>query len=185
LSDSATFNGSAALCLECGMCCNGVIFGDVKLRPRDNPDRLEALGLPLVLGRGSRKATATQPEVRNYKFAQPCAALDGCRCTIYAERPEYCRGFECMVLKQFTAGRLKTGPALEIIGRARRRVEKVNRLLDTLGDSDPQAALSTRFRRTGRRLERVGLDSETADTYGQLTLAMHDLNLLLAESFYR
>jgi hypothetical protein len=45
-------------------------------------------------------------------------------------------------------------------------------------------ALSIRFRRTARRLEEVGLDAQAADTYGRLTLAMHDLNLLLSEAFY-
>jgi hypothetical protein len=33
-------------------------------------------------------------------------------------------------------------------------------------------------------MEAQGLDEETAELYGRLTLAVHDLNLLLAEAFY-
>src|SRR5438132_2396309 len=43
-------NGFVAedLCLECGLCCNGVIFADVRLQPGDDPKRLKALGLAVA-----------------------------------------------------------------------------------------------------------------------------------------
>jgi hypothetical protein len=44
--------------------------------------------------------------------------------------------------------------------------------------------LSARFRRTGKRLRESDWDEETADVYAQLTLAVHDLNLLLGDAFY-
>src|SRR4051812_35155751 len=108
MSDVSTSNDSESLCLECGFCCNGVIFADVELRPRDDRDRFQALGLPLVPVRATQKANGTGPGIRHYKFTQPCAALNGCRCTIYPERPEYCREFECLVLKSVKAGRLNS-----------------------------------------------------------------------------
>ena len=46
------------------------------------------------------------------------------------------------------------------------------------------APLSVRFRRTVKRMEAGVLDDETADRYGELTLAVHDLNVLLAQAFY-
>src|ERR1041384_8180337 len=96
------------LCLECGLCCNGVIFADVQLEPADDAARLQSLGLSLSrprAGQGSatkagnpQSAICTsarearnqfeEPILRraweaNPKFKQPCSAFDGCRCRIY------------------------------------------------------------------------------------------------------
>ena len=165
-----------SLCLQCGLCCNGVIFADVKLQPGDDPVRLQSIGLPI-----STPGSA----FRTPHFPQPCAALDGCRCRIYSDRPTYCRQFDCLLLKSVKEGRSQTSDALSTILTARQRAEKVRRLLRKLGDTDEHIPLATRFKRTARRLDEVGPDPETSDTYGQLTLAFHDLNFLLSDSFYR
>ena len=203
-------NGARAedLCLDCGLCCNGVIFARVQLQAEDNAGRLHALGLP-VSKRASTRAqpTAVNAGPHNFSapgcnlsipaptsvpvaglrggyFPQPCAAWEGCRCKIYAERPQYCRQFECTLLKRLKAGRIQRHDALEIIKNARQRAEKVRRLLGESGDIDEHLALSVRFRRTCRRLETSGLTEETAAIFGELTLAVHDLNLLLSQAFY-
>ncbi|HWH68024.1 MAG TPA: YkgJ family cysteine cluster protein [Candidatus Sulfotelmatobacter sp.] len=178
------------LCLACGMCCNGVIFADVRLQPGDNAVRLKVLGLPLVNSRSTRQGGAealahTMAAVPRYpKLCQPCAAVAVGRCRIYAERPKYCREFECVLLKRVKAGHTQPAAALRVIRSAQRRAEKVRRLLRTLGDTDENLALIERFRRTTQRLEEIGMDRASADTYGQLTLAVHDLNYLLSEEFY-
>jgi len=82
------------------------------------------------------------------------------------------------------AGRTETAAALRIIRTARERADKVRRLLGALGDTDEHLPLSARFRRTGKRMQECELDEATADTYAQLTLAVHDLNLLLGDAFY-
>lgn len=74
--------------------------------------------------------------------------------------------------------------ARQVVRTARNRVRKVAKLLESLGDTDTSLSLSQRFRRTARRLEEVGLDPKAGELYGQLTLAMHGLNLMLSESFY-
>jgi uncharacterized protein len=163
------------LCPACGLCCNGVIFANLALRPGDDVGRLRSLGLPV----GSPPSALRPPHL-----AQPCAAFDGCRCRVYADRPHYCREFECVLLKSVSAGRTEPAAALRIIRTARERADKVRRLLHALGDIDEQLPLSTRFRRAGKALHGRELDEETADTYGQLTLAVHDLNLLLSDAFY-
>jgi Fe-S-cluster containining protein len=171
------------------MCCNGVIFADVKLQPDDNAARLRAIGLSITRAPASRheKGQVRTPHdpSRALRFAQPCAALEGCRCSIYSERPTHCRKFDCLLLEKVKAGRLQTPAALRIITTARKRADTVLNLLRELGDTDETVALATRFKRTTRRLEKVGLDSQTGEIYGHLTLAFHDLNLLLGESFYR
>ena len=166
---------SEQLCPRCGLCCNGVIFANLALQPGDSSARLRSLGLPV---RNSHSA------LRPPHLTQPCAAFDGCRCRVYADRPKYCRQFECVLLKRVKAGQTEPAAAGRIIRTARARADKVLRLLRALGDADEQLPLSARFRRTSRRLKEHELDKETADAYGQLTLAFHDLNLLLGDAFY-
>ena len=164
-----------ALCPACGLCCNGVIFANVGLRRSDDAARLRLLGLPVCTPHSA---------LRPPHIAQPCAAFDGCRCRVYADRPQYCREFECVLLKSVKAGHTEPAAALRIIRTARERADKVRRLLSALGDADEQLPLSARFRRTGKRLKERDWDEETADTYARLTLAVHDLNLLLGDAFY-
>ncbi len=161
------------LCQACGLCCNGVIFADVQLMGGDDAVRLRSLGLTLKLGgRGQ------------VKLVQPCAAHDGCRCRIYEKRPNYCQEFECLLLKGVKAGRTEAPAALRIISRARDQANRVKQLLGELGDTEEALSLGARFRKTAGRLEALELDDPTADLYAQLTLAVHELNRLLAEAFY-
>lgn len=74
--------------------------------------------------------------------------------------------------------------ALRTVRTARQRAEKVKRFLRELGDAQENVALSIRFQKTKKRIESGPLDETTADAFGQLTLAVHDLNLLLANAFY-
>ena len=163
----------ARLCLTCGMCCNGVLFRDVELQPGDDAKKLETLGLPL-----ERLKTKS-------RFPQPCAALGGdCRCRIYDQRPQRCRQFDCALLQSAVAEKISVPSALSIIQQAHRRAEKVRRFLRALGDHDEHIALSLRFKRTRRRIESNEIDSDTAEAFGELTLAVHSLNVLLSQKFY-
>lgn len=163
----------SALCLTCGMCCNGVLFRDVELQPDDDAKKLETLGLPI-----ERLKTKT-------RFPQPCAALgEDCRCRIYAQRPQRCQQFDCALLQSAVAEKISVPSALSIIQQAHRRAEKVRRFLRVLGDQDEHIALSLRFKRTRRRIESGEIDSDTAGAFGELTLAVHSLNVLLSQRFY-
>src|SRR6266702_3789556 len=102
---------SNSLCLECGLCCNGVIFADVQLRPQDDPARLRALGL----------AFAQKSKSGVEKFKQPCTAFAGCKCNVYSDRPTYCREFECLLLKGVKAGQTRPAEAIRTIRSALQR----------------------------------------------------------------
>jgi len=176
--NSSTSPGDFAaqdLCLKCGLCCNGVIFADVKLPPTDDAARLRSLGLSVFIPHSA---------LRTPHLNQPCVALEGCRCRIYAERPQYCRQFECLLLKSVKAGGTPPATASRTISQARERAEKVRLLLRTLGEANEHLALSVRFRRIAKRIGERDLDPEAADAYSKLTLAMHDLNMLLSAEFY-
>lgn len=164
------------LCLACGLCCDGTLFHHVQLLPGDDAGKLKALGLPVKTPR------ARTPVAR---FPQPCAALCADRtCRIYADRPKQCRSFECGVLKDLQAGRLAAAPALRLVKQARGDADKIRGLLRQLGDTDEHRSVNERFRRTRQRMESGFADAATADTFAELSLAMHHFGLLTHEKFY-
>jgi Fe-S-cluster containining protein len=164
------------LCLTCGLCCDGTLFNHVKLGPTDDPKKLKALGLPVAVTR------ARTPVVH---FRQPCAALCADRtCKLYADRPSQCQTFECGVFKDAHAGRIEFAAALRLVKQARQRADDARRLLHALGDTDDHRSLNERFRRTQRRMEAGFEDDAAVDTFAELSLAMHYLNLLTHEKFY-
>ena len=164
------------LCLACGMCCDGTLFDNVRLGAGDDARKLKALGLPVAVTRGRTAVTF---------FRQPCVALCADRkCRVYADRPGQCRAFECGVFKDAEAGRIAEAAALLLVKQARRKADKIRRLLRKLGDTDEQRSLGDRFRRMQRRMEAGGVDAEAAKTFAALGLAVHRFNLLAYENFY-
>lgn len=190
VSQKTTKSPPEAICLKCGLCCNGVIFADIKLQAKDGIERLLSLGLHIKSSpaKSSKNGLKCLPSLHasapRPKLLQPCTAFDGCRCRIYAERPLSCRQFECRLLQHLKSRDITRAQALGTIRLARRKVEKVLGLLRRLGDTDEQLALKTRFQRTTRRMEQAAPDKDTGRVYGQLTLSMHELNNVLSEFFY-
>ena len=175
------------ICLECGLCCNGVIFADVTLQGEEvlRLGALGMMGLVRMRGRkeGSDKISAASSQL--VKLRQPCAAFDGCRCRIYSQRPNYCRQFECLLLKDLKAGQIEVDNARRLIGLARRKVQQVKTLLEKLGDTTEQKPLRARFGNISSKLAELDLDEEAREVYRRLTIVMHQLNRLLSDRFYR
>lgn len=174
------------LCLACGLCCNGVLFKDVELQEADDPSRLSALGLPLRVRGGRRTARSGMPGAPVVMSCpQPCAALLGCRCSVYSERPSRCRQFDCALLLRMREGRIGEAEALRAVRETRRLTDTVLRLFRDLGDRRTSLALSLRFQRLRRQMEEGGtLDEDRAEVYATLTLAVHDLQRRLRQVFY-
>ncbi len=121
------------LCPKCGLCCNGVLFTDVKLGKTDDLEKLISLGLDL------KKRGTT------WRFLQPCSALCGRLCTIYRDRPSQCRAFECALVKNVASGRLTAGAALKKIERASRLAERIRELLRTWSGAQDELSLRARY----------------------------------------
>jgi Fe-S-cluster containining protein len=66
-------------------------------------------------------------------LVQPCGALQGKRCGIYAQRPECCRTFECRLLQDVRRGSVDVKRAGEHIAEALKRVGRVRELAAELG----------------------------------------------------
>lgn len=161
------------LCLQCGLCCNGVMFRDVELLAEDNPAVVEKAGL---------KVQRLKAKVR---FPQPCGALcEDLRCRIYPKRPSRCRDFNCAQLQGVTAGSVTPEAALRTIAKARRLADKVRRLLRETGDMDEHRPLSLRFQSTTRRMEHGLADEDVTQIYADLTMAVFELNSLLHTAFH-
>jgi Fe-S-cluster containining protein len=164
------------LCLACGLCCDGTLFDNVRLGPDDDAKALKVLGLPVAVSRSRTPVTF---------FRQPCAALCADRtCRLYADRPGQCRTFECGVFKDAQAGRIKSAAALRLVKQAQRQAGHIRRLLRQLGDTEETRPLGERFRRTKQRLESGIADAAAADTFAELSLAVHAFNLFAHERFY-
>jgi hypothetical protein len=159
------------LCPQCGLCCNGVLFGDVELRRGDDARRLGELGL--TLHRAGRKM----------RFSQPCACFDGQWCGIYADRPTRCRAFECRLLKRVNAGDLPAAAALRTIAQARRRVETVRELVRRLGQTEESLPLSRRYARAIAQPENLTGGAEARRLRSELLLAVHELVQVLGREF--
>ena len=94
---------SQSLCLACGLCCDGTLFGWVELRSEDDARTAKESGLNVVPYRGRDVLT------------QPCLAHKNCACTVYANRPEICRAFRCKLLKKLEQGDISEEAAQKIV----------------------------------------------------------------------
>jgi Fe-S-cluster containining protein len=164
MTDTVMEKLADTLCLQCGMCCNGVLFADVR-RERGDPS-------PLFEQHGPR-------------VAQPCPAFNfqTCACAIYAGRPARCRKFECRQLLGVRGGTTTTPKALRQIRAARKQVVKIEKLLGRLGFNDATLPLKSRFEKCQRAAGLGKIPAAHLDRLARLQLAFHQLNLLLAEEF--
>lgn len=101
-----------ALCTQCGICCDGTLYGSVVIAFTEVP-RLERIHLPILSHEGNAST-----------MSQPCSALRGFSCAVYAERPCSCREYACSLRKSVAAGE-----PLEI---ARKKIARMHELLATI-----------------------------------------------------
>ena len=93
---------ASALCLACGLCCNGA-FHDLVLLDDDELPGATRHHLPVATN------------VPFHAFRLPCPRIDEIdhtRCTIYAERPRACAAYACAILGAYRDGSLDEGEAL-------------------------------------------------------------------------
>lgn len=120
------------LCRHCGLCCDGNLFSHVALAPSE-VDAARRNGLAVVaLVEGA-------PAIR-----QGCPALKTRQCTVYAERPEGCRRFECRLFGALSRKEVPLPEALAVVARAHALLAEVERGLEP--DADPRASVLERAR---------------------------------------
>lgn len=159
------------LCPACGLCCNGVLFGDVELQRGDDAKQLAGLGVDLF-----RKGRKTA-------FSQPCSCFDGKFCGIYADRPKQCRAFECGLLKRAHAGKLTVGAALKAIAEARRSADGVLKLVRELGNMEETQPLNQRYATVVAQPIDMSADEAEVERRGELMMAVAKLVQSLERNF--
>ena len=130
---SMTTHLTDILCTNCGLCCDGTLFADVELVGQAEVERLEIMGMEIDDG----DETAGL-------LSQPCAALRGRLCGIYAHRPTCCRVFECHLLQNAQQGVVTVERAKDLIVDAREQIQRVRALLCRLGNRNSDLPLKER-----------------------------------------
>jgi hypothetical protein len=102
------------ICISCGICCDGTLYGKANLYPGEKgnlPEKIE-----------ERYFTIDKAEY----FKLPCSYFSG-KCTIYnLKKALVCSGFKCKLLVNFTKEKIPKVDALKIIANVkkyRREVE--------------------------------------------------------------
>src|SRR5690554_2942254 len=91
------------ICLSCGICCDGTLFGKAVLQPGEKGS------LPKKMEEAYFKADDGE------FFKLPCSYFSG-KCTIYHKKKAHvCSSFKCKLLLQYSKGEVRKEDALKII----------------------------------------------------------------------
>lgn len=161
------------LCPQCGLCCNGVLFGDVELQRGDDTKLLGKLGVEFF-----RKGRKTA-------FAQPCSCLVSGLCRIYADRPQRCATFDCSLLKRVQAGKATPAAAVKKILEAKRRADAVLQLVRQLGNTDEHLPLNQRYSAVIAEPIDMSADETDIERRGELMMAVSKLVETLERDFLK
>jgi Fe-S-cluster containining protein len=165
-------NLTDALCIGCGLCCDGSLFADAELASRETT-ALEVLGLEI------EDADPGEPAL----LLQPCAAFKGKRCTIYLHRPGCCRTFECRLLTQVESGAVSVDRAKEKIAHVLREIGRVKVLMAQLGQRDERLPLKERFSEALTLSSEKGDDPRMNRKHADLQTAITRVQKLLQQTF--
>ncbi len=164
-------DAAESLCLACGLCCNGVLFKDVELRRGDDAKKLERLGISI------------QPKGTKQCFPQPCACFDGKSCTIYRDRPNRCRKFECHLFIRVRRTEMRPEIALRMVRRAQREAENVRVMLVELGQTDESLSMTERYADLMAQPIDLSAGEERTERRAELMMAVQQLMHLLQTEF--
>lgn len=138
MSDTGEFLDQEALCLSCGLCCDGTLFSLVPIRDCDDITVLQASVQLLPDGQSG--------------FEQPCRAYSNRGCRIYADRPTNCRKFHCKLLDELRERKIALPEAREKIKRVfafRNDFRETLRRLDPASLATPLPALWAKWNGDG------------------------------------
>jgi len=94
--------GGSELCLDCGICCRGILHTHAVIQP-DEIDQVLALGLTVM-------------NFADYQgFPLPCPLFTGNCCPVYANRLSPCRGYRCALLKKYEKNDITLDQALHVV----------------------------------------------------------------------
>lgn len=109
---------ASRLCLACGLCCDGTVYEDAKIRD-DEIEDVERIGL-----------TSTRSANGEATFRFPCPYLEQACCTRYDQwRPSVCGKYFCSLQEKASRGELTEQQAFAKVAMARQLVAEVKTML--------------------------------------------------------
>jgi hypothetical protein len=147
------------------------MFHFVRLQPGDSARELASLGLKL-----KRKN-------RQDYILQPCPAWRDAQCSIYLQRPERCRRFECRQLQRVAGGEITEADALAKIGEVQRRVAELDALSRRADGSLRKGPLARRCETTLAEPFDATTHPELVGAREALARGLDELDALLDEDF--
>lgn len=105
MSETPNTHGGQPLCVGCGMCCDGTLYGRARVSPGEE-SRIADAGLELVEGQD-----------KTY-FRLPCRFFGCGQCTIYEDRFDVCRTFTCALYRRLDADEVTPEKARSIVNMA-------------------------------------------------------------------
>ena len=143
-----------AVCLECGLCCDGTLFGHAELGPEERgnlPDLIEQNAFVI--------------EGKDF-FRLPCHYFKG-KCTIYeSPRAVVCRSYRCRLLSDVAGGHVSEEEALKIAGGAREMRDSLALAYRSIRPGNEMLPFTGILRELGKHIDSVagsGLTDEDID----------------------
>jgi Fe-S-cluster containining protein len=162
---------AGSICRDCGLCCDGSLFSEVELL-----DPVESAGLE-VLGLAVEDEEEDEPAV----LMQPCGALRETSCSIYENRPDCCRTFECALLKKLNAGTYSPHEARGRIEHLRADLRELANLIRRVHGNEGLPIREQYHEAQELLANRAGESSETESA--ALTLAMASVENVVRRDF--
>ena len=119
------------LCQQCGFCCDGTLFTHVAMTPGE-------------VRRLDGRVTLKPRKDGGVSLKQPCAALDGCRCSVYRDRPQGCAEYVCLLGRALSEEETSLAGATQILHEAQRRLRELEVMLPVDGNARGSVAFRAR-----------------------------------------
>ena len=108
------------LCLSCGVCCDGTLFGSVGIGELERA-LYEKAGVAFKFSADSKS------------FCQPCPAHDSGCCQIYLDRPTICHDYKCTLLASYLNNEVTYVSASELITLTHELKRSISAYAEELG----------------------------------------------------
>ena len=110
---------------------------------------------------------------------QPCGALRGTRCSIYKDRPECCRTFECGLLSKLSKGAVTLAEARSRVRELRVRIKSLSAMLQKVQPAE-NLPIRERYLEAQELLANRNVSGISSD---QLAMAMGRVDQLIRREF--
>jgi len=165
MNNQLTPTSASELCVPCGLCCDGSLFGHAHLREGEQ-DRARGFGMSVdTLGDHAR-------------FYLPCLQLKAGCCFVYTQqRPHICGAFQCKLLNNYINEKVDLEIALGYVHTARTLLDELARLSPS---EDPSPMTLKRMRMEMAEISAVvDSDERRSQVEFLLTAAKYEMFILV------